>query len=469
MSIAHSDVDSATISRIVKGQGAKIFFIGILGSGMLPLGRLCLARGCHVHGSDARLAPAKDTLTPSGMEESERGDPCRILTCDLVVYTLAISEDDEQLRAAMELGIPCVSRAQLLGALMLDYPERIGIMGTHGKSTSVAMLHRVLADIGAGHTVVSGAELESGDALFNDGTQLRIVYEACEYRDSFLQFSPTCSLLTSIELDHTDYFPDIDSLCTSFASALSPSRLAVVNGDDNNCRRAADGVGRVRFFGTSERNDYVMRDLMTTAEGSSFDLHFHGKLLCHVRLGVIGRANAMDACGVLALCCELGIDPCAAALSLAAFRGIGRRLQLLGTANGKRLYYDYAHHPTEIENTVAALRLCEASICAVFRPHTFSRTEALYDGFCAALSGFDSSLILPIYGAREERCGRRGSRELARDVRGGEYLECTDPAECVRHIMSSRCPAIVLLGAGDMDEIKRELSSLMGDETDSVE
>lgn len=468
MSIAHSDVDAATISRIIKKREAKIFFIGILGSGMLPLGQLCLARGLRVYGSDARLSPVADTLTQSGMMESERYDPCRILSCDIVVYTLAISEQNEQLLAAKGHGIPCVSRAQLLGALMSDHRERIGVMGTHGKSTSVAMLHRVLADIGAGHTVVSGAALESGDGMFYDGTLLRIVYEACEYRDSFLQFSPTHSLLTNIELDHTDYFSGIDSLCASFAAALAPSDIAVVNGDNSACRSAAEGVGRVRYFGTSPSNDYVMRDLVISADGSRFGLYFHNRLLCRACIGVLGRANAVNACGALALCCEMGIDPTAAASSLTAFKGIERRLQLLGAAEGKRIYYDYAHHPTEIENTVAALRLREQSICAVFRPHTFSRTESLYDGFCAALSGFDSSLILPVYGAREERCVGRGSRELARDVCGGEYLDNSDPVECARRIMESRCSAIVLLGAGNLEAIKSELSSRIGVENGST-
>ena len=458
MSIFHSGIDVERILHVLAKRGGRIHFVGILGEGMAPLAELMHERGYAVSGSDVRAPDEASALLSLGISIVYDHSTELAVGADLLVYTLAIKDDDPELVAAGERGIPCVSRAELLGAVMLAYKNRIGVMGTHGKSTTVAMLHRIFSDAGYSPSTLSGAALECGRALSIGGTDW-FIFEACEYRDSFLHFHPTHALVTNIELDHTDYFPDIDSLRASFASAsgIASDRI-LLSMDDGNCREIGKGRGRVSFFGTDPRSDYRMSSLEFDAVGSRFFVEQEGRRLAEIELRVPGEANARDALAAFAMCHAVGISSDIIADALHRFRGIGRRLEYLGSIGDRPVYYDYAHHPTEILNTASTLGRLYSKVCAIFRPHTFSRTEALYDDFCAALSCFDRAVILPVFAAREVQGYRRGSEELAQGIRGGVYVPMD---EAVRFAIAHTEGAIVLLGAGNVDAIKKELLSLM--------
>ncbi len=458
MSMHHSDVGLEGMLRVLARGGAKIHFVGIFGEGMAPLAELMHERGYAVSGSDIRAPHGEHRLLSLGIPVSYSHKTALAAAADLLVYTLAIGEDDPELSEARLRGITCVSRAQLLGAVMTEYRNRIGVMGTHGKSTTVAMIHRVLSDAGLCPTTLSGAALECGTSLSVGGREW-FVYESCEYRDSFLHFYPTHAVVTNIELDHTDYFPDIDTLCASFSNAAGRASAGVLlSMDDGNCRKIGKSRGRVSFFGTDAGSDYRMTELLLTPLGSRFVIDHKGDLPRGIELCVPGEANARDALAAFALCRTVGIEPCVIADALRRFGGIGRRLEYLGSIQDRPVYYDYAHHPTEILNTVSAIGHICPKMCAIFRPHTYSRTEALYDDFCRVLSRFDRTVVLPVFAARESKGDCRGSRELARDIKGGVYIPMN---EAVNYVVGQTEGAIVLLGAGDVDAIKKELLSLM--------
>ena len=456
MSVLNSNFGLARIRERLSDRGRRIFFAGIMGAGTSPLAELLARRGYTVLGCDKRASQGAHLwslgieLVPEDRTESLHG-------VGLFVYSLAIDEDYPMLLAARAAGIPTVSRAELLGALMLDYTHRIGISGTHGKSTTTAMVGSVLRAAGRSPTVICGAELDWGSCLSFGGDEY-LVYEACEYKDSFLKFSPTYAVVTNIELDHTDYFPNIEALWRSFALSLGGCSLAVLNADDVGALSVSAREGRAVTYGFSSGATYRCTGYECGGEGSRFTVEREGVRLGEFRISVIGMANLSDALAAVAVCHSLGVGAEDIRRGLCDFRGVYRRLTRLGAVSGRALYYDYAHHPTEIFNTVRTLRGIFGKCTAVFRPHTYSRTQALLGGFASALGEADFAVVTDIYGAREERSDIT-AEELARAVgRGCVYLPAR---EILGYVLDKTEGAIVLMGAGELDAVKNDFEKML--------
>ena len=444
MSIKREKSRIAKIRDILKDRKAKIHFVGIRGSGMLPLAELLRDRGYSVTGSDIRGEPFIDGIAISSGHYSEN-----VKGRDLLVYSFAIPETCEELQEAYRLGIPFVTRAELLGAIMEDYLCPIGVMGTHGKSTSTAMLSEIFSLAELSPTVICGARLPTGSGLLSGDSGV-LIYEACEYRDAFLSFSPIASLVLSVELDHIDYFHGTDSLITSFLSALGTSSIIALNIDDPGCHTIYSLLGeRAISFGASADCDYRYRIEKSDANGSLVYVSYGGGSSSFY-LPILGEAAVIDAVGAFALSHSLGVKDSIICNSLAGFYGIERRLELIATVNGRRVYYDYAHHPTEIRASISALRQRESKLTIVFRPHTFSRTEGLFEGFVSSLSLADNVIILDVFSAREDNIWGRGSRELA-EALDADLLTQEDAFE---YLLRATDGAIVLMGAGDISQLK---------------
>lgn len=456
MSILNSDLGISRIRELLRTGKEKIYMSGILGAGMRPLAELLHSRGYDVFGSDAaaggeKFLPGTDIpLLPENMTESLHG-------VGLFVYTLAIPENSPLLLYARARGIPAVSRAELLGAVMQDFSHRIGISGTHGKSTTTAMVGEVLKSAGLDPTVVCGAELAGGSCLLQGGSEY-LVYEACEYKDSFLKFSPTCAAVTNIELDHTDYFSSLRMLCDSFNKSVAGSDLTVFNADDPNSKELKNYCRRGVSFGFSKEADYRCERYELGSCGAHFTVRHGEEPLGNFSISVIGKGNLLDALCTVAVCHSLEVSTDDIREGLSAFSGVWRRLTLLGNVGGRDLYYDYAHHPTEILNTVATLKSLYGCCTVVFRPHTYSRTEALFDGFVSALGTADHAVVLDIYGAREQGSDRT-AENLARSVgRGCVHLCDTDT---VGYVLTETKGVIVLMGAGDMGKVKNDFEKML--------
>jgi len=442
------------IRAILSDPSAVIHFVGIGGVSTSSLASLLLARGYRVSGSDNQLSPRLESLRSSGAAIHAGHDPGFVRGSSLVVYSHAISQKNPELIAAHTLGIPSVSRSELLGALMLDYPERIGVSGTHGKSTVTAMLDSILSLASQDPTTLCGADLTCGSPLRMGGDGI-LLYEACEYKDSFLDFHPTVAVGLNIEYDHADYFPDLDSLCRSFIKAFSSDlRFCVLNADDAGIDSIIPYVtSRSVTFGRDHTNDYTYKINGFTDHGYGFSLERAGRELFRTELPMIGIHNVYNATAAAVTAIELGVDPMICADALAGFRGIGRRLQRVGERRGRPVYYDYAHHPTEIKVGINALRMStHGPITVIFQPHTYSRTKALWQDFVRALSLADRVILTDIYPAREDPIEGVSSRALAESI--GECATFSSLYDLNRVIDASADGAIVVMGAGDMEAIR---------------
>ena len=254
---SNSSLSYGQIRKIICDRSKRVHFVGVGGVSMYSLARLTMLNGVVVSGSDREDGERTSDLRLRGAEIAVGHKESNVIGTDLVVYNNALSKDNPEILEAKSHEIPTVSRAEYLGALMLDYSNRIGVSGSHGKSTTVAMLDAIFSYAKATPTVLSGADLPLGEPLRVGGKSL-MIYEACEYKDSFLRFSPTIAVGLNLELDHTDYFDGIEAIKTSFVKALSrATRFALISGDDENLLDIKDKIkAPVITFGGGENNDY---------------------------------------------------------------------------------------------------------------------------------------------------------------------------------------------------------------------
>ena len=457
MSIFNSDIELEVIASLLKDVKTRVHFIGVLGSGLYPLAKLLKGRGYHVSGSDEG---SKHTfyVDESGIEIS---NDSYFLEADLVVYSLAIDGDDPGIRSAIERGITLISRAQLLGCLMSGCKARISVSGSHGKSTTTAIIDRILCAAQSPHTTVSGASLSSGEQFIDAGKDIFLA-EACEYKDSFLSLCPTHQIITAVELDHTDYFKDIEMLCNSFYRAAQRAEVLLANADDERALGIAtdikhsQGHVRVLTYGRGENADY--RILAPKHRGSMTDFSIlSGDKSFNLTTTLIGEFNLYNIAAAVAMADIIGVPSKVIEGAAQDFRTIERRMSHISDINGVAVYYDYAHHPTEIAAVIDAIKERHGTLTVIFRPHTYSRTQSLWSEFKAALCKADFSILLDIYPAREKSIDGVTSQALAAEIPRCRYL---DASEAVAAALSRGTSAIALLGAGEVDALRCELIRL---------
>ena len=454
MSLFNSNLGSAKIRKLLNQRNSTVFFSGVLGAGMLPLAELLAKRGIRVLGNDRREYGGEYSFLCATSPLSS------VPHADLVVYSLAISEDDADIIEAKKRGIPLVSRAELLGEVMYDHPLRIGVSGTHGKSTTVAMLDTILRASAMHGITISGAELPSGSSLAYDGDSF-FLYEACEYKNSFLKTHPTVAVITNAELDHTDFFVSEEDVARSFSEfALCAEDCVVIGSDSPLSARILELIGNNAYtVGRGRNADFQYKRIAKCDTGCRFELSFLGVSLGVYSLRTFGEHNVANASVALAAAYLCGVDIEKYGGALESFCGIPRRLELLGEISGRSVWYDYAHHPTEIASALRSLRAREGEVSCIFRPHTYTRTASLWDNFVKALRLSDSSVILDIYPAREMPIPGIDSEHLAEAVGGGCVYQKNDNA--VNYCLQNTSGAIVLMGAGEVEDIKNELIALI--------
>ena len=353
---------------------------------------------------------------------------------------------------AERLGIPMLSRAELLGALMTDYKTRLGVSGSHGKSTVTAMLDAIATRAKSDPTTVVGANLfDTGLPLRLGGGEL-MIYEGCEYKDSFLRFAPTAAVYTSLELDHTDYFKDMDALVRSFEKSIRSCPRPVICIDDERLFGIAEGLkGSFVTYG-KERGDITAKIERREKGRYSIKIRHASTALPEILLKVAGKYNAENALSAAALALSVGYreeDVCEA---LSDFFGVERRMQYIGRTGDFKLFYDYAHHPTEIKAAINGIRESEERpVTVIFKPHTFSRTLSLLSDFAAALSLADKVILLDIDPVREENTGRVSSYTLASRI-SCQAVTVSDK-DALDIALSGNPSSVVLMGAGDVSEV----------------
>lgn len=454
MSENNSSFGINNILKIISKGGTRVHFLGVGGAGMSSLFRLSRYFGIRATGTDSARGEYFDSLVSDG-EEVEcmaGGAPFLPQGTELLVYSLAIDEMDATLSAAREQGIPTVSRAEYLAALATCFDNTVAISGSHGKSTVTAMLAHILTHSGKNPTVLSGASLFRGEN-YRIGSLDHLVFESCEYKDSFLIPKPDIAVFLNLELDHVDWFKSLDDICASFLKAMRRAGRAIVNIDD---REIAKNVLKLYTppvtFGKSPDADYRITPLSEAPRDLRFSLEYRGKELGDITLSMIGAFNIYNATAatVAAMECGVTFDECRAALS--SFLGIGRRLERIGEFNGRPLYYDYAHHPTEIAEGIKAVKSdTGAPVTVIFGPHTYSRTKGLWSGFVNSLCMAENVILTEISAIREPKIEDISSERLACEC-GARVAR--DDAELLRLLEGSE-GAIIIMGAADMSRVKK--------------
>lgn len=454
------ETDQRAADILLPPLPARVHFVGVGGIGMSGLARILNAWGYEVSGSDSSPSPLLDALGLEGIDVSVGHTATdRAAAADLVVATAAVRLDNPELVAAHAAGRQVIKRARLLGALA-DARRGVAVAGSHGKSTTSGMLVHALRALGADPTYAIGAVLEGPTGVTNaaPGSGAEMVVEADEYDWSFLQLHPDMAIITNIDFDHPDLFPDAETYDRAFSDFVRGMRrdgTLVIATDDPGCQRLLmrpdfSPPANLVTFAETGNADWKLDE---TDEG--WRVIGRDDVSVPLVLAVPGRHNKRNATAALAVLVALGYDAATAAAALEGFGGVGRRFELKGEARGVVVIDDYAHHPTEIAVNVLAAKeqFPDRQLWAVFQPHTYSRLKALLPEFAAAFYGADRVLILDVYAARETDSLGVSSADLVALLPEGA-LRATDPTDAARVLAKAvnEGDVVLTLGAGSITD-----------------
>jgi UDP-N-acetylmuramate--alanine ligase len=455
-----------------------VHLIGIGGSGLSAIATVLLERGYRVSGSDRQESPQTRRLVESGARIDYAHRAENIAGANLVVRSSAVRDDNVEVLAARATGIPVLKRAEFLEQ-MLAGQKPIAIAGTHGKTTTTAMIAWVLTALGADPSYVIGGEAVNLGRNAHAGSGEYFVIEADEYDRMFLGIRPYLALVTNIEHDHPDCYPtpqDFYLAFREFTRQVQPGGVLVACADDPGAAQLLaeahpTGVKIVSYGIGAGPYDYQAVNLQPNPDGGlTFDVTFLGLLLAErIALQVPGEHNVRNALAALCVVDRLGFDVKETAKAIHQFRGAGRRFDVRGDFNGVTLIDDYAHHPTEIRATLAAARMRypRRRLWAVWQPHTFSRTRALFEAFANSFDAADCVLVTEVYAAREAApADGFSARQVADAIAAGDQntgktiLFVADLKDAADQLALQLRPGdvTVVLSAGDADWVTVELS-----------
>lgn len=451
-----------------------VHFVGVGGAGMSGIASVLIDQGYVISGSDQIESETTRSLMLKGAQIFIGHDAANVKNADVVVVSNAIREDNVEVLRAKEAGVPLVPRAQMLGELM-RFRNGIAVGGTHGKTTTTSLIAAVFSQAGLDPTFLVGGlvKSEAGNARLGNGQWL--IAEADESDASFLHLQPHIAVVTNIDNDHmATYEGDFEKLKETFLRFIHNLPfygLAILCTDDPVIERLRPHVLRpVVSYGLEQSADYRAVNVRSVGSHMHFDVTAAGAEGFSVELALPGLHNVQNALAAIAVADKVGISPAAIQQGLAAFGGIGRRFEMLGDIRfpkGRALLVDdYAHHPREIEATLAAAEGCwpDRRKVVVFQPHRFSRTRDLMDDFSALLSQVNCLVVAEVYAAGEKPLATADGRSLCRAIRarGG-----TDPIFVPRidRLQETLLPllqdndVVLTLGAGDIGRVSREMIS----------
>ena len=446
-------------------QYKNIHAIGIGGIGLSAICEILLSRGYKVSGSDMKESEMTNKLAQMGARVFLGHRAENVENADVLIYTAAIGPDNPELVRAKEKGIPCFSRAEMLGYLMAEYENSIAISGTHGKTTTTSMVSLIMENAGLDPTILVGGNLGEIGGNCQVGTSPYFVTEACEYVDSFLSLKPRIEIILNIDSDHLDYFKDINQIVNSFDkfAHLVPEDGIIIAYDANPfVNQVVSGLNNVVTFGLNDNCDYSGKNVLFDENGMpGFDVYHEGKLLSHVDLSVPGEHNVLNALAAFACCHTLGVNEDVISETLHKYTGTERRFDIIGTtAKGVKIIDDYAHHPTEIKATLSATKnVPHNELWVCFQPHTYTRTLALFDEFADAFTESDHLILAEIYAAREKNIYKVSSEQLmARILEKHPDMDVTyigDFGEMAAYLdeKAQKGDMVITMGAGDIYKV----------------
>ena len=432
-----------------------IHFIGIGGIGMSGLARFYKHEGVMVTGSDRARSTITEALENLGIEinyDQENTSIYRSVSengkgIDMVVYTEAMTKDHPEMIVARALDVPMMNYFEALGAVANEY-YLIAVSGTHGKSTTTAMLIDILEEASYDPTAIVGALRTKTKSNFRAGKSKYAIVEACEYKRDFLHLKPDVLVITNIEYEHVDYYKnlaDVQDAFSTFALQVREGGAIIVNATDPNIAPVLSAI-------INDGHPMTVIDYRT---------HLDLALSLHQP----GMHNRLNAAAAKAAAIFLKIEPTIINTALENFAGTGRRFEYKGEVNGASIYDDYAHHPTEIKATITGVRekYPDKKLTVIFQSHTYSRTHELFNDFVDSLCKADRVVMLPIYGAREENKSGVSSEQLvsailAKGIEANSFYTPSALAEFVKEIVDIN-DVVIIMGAGPVTEISKLLTS----------
>lgn len=441
----------------------RLHLVGAGGSGMAPLARLLRAEGHDLSGADRCANDAVAALRGEGMPVVTATE-ADVLPAglDAVIHSAAVPVDAEVLLRARAAGVTVLKYARAVG-LYSQSKKTLAVAGTHGKTTTTGLLAYVLRRAGADPSYLVGGSVPQLEGAGLGRSNLLAV-EACEYDRSFLHLTPEIAVITNVEADHLDYFRDMVEICAAFRTfAAQVSGLLVLHENLRETIGRAGGVrARVRTFGTSPDAD--VRVLPNNPAGGPRGFVLDGR---EYRLGLQGFHNLLNAAAVLCITEELGLDREAVARGLAEFRGVGRRLEVVGRPRGIPVIDDYAHHPTEVACGIRTLRdeYAPRRLWVVFQPHQYSRLRRFLKDFAGALVQADCVVVPEIYAARDAEEDRLAVRpdDLVDEIRsrGGHAVHIPEFSAIVDFVRTQAKvgDVVVTMGAGDVGDVAGRLAA----------
>lgn len=436
----------------------KVHFIGAGGQSMSALARWAAQEGATVTGSDNSYSKNVLSLVEDGFDVRAGVDASRVDDVDIVVYTSAIPEDNPELLRAKELNKTIIERHDFLGLLSEKFDKVIAVSGTHGKTTVTALISSILKSAGRNFTAhVGGFSNDLGGNFYGGGREI-LVTEACEYKRHFLSLHPDILVILNVEYDHPDCFDtvkDTMSLFAEFAQNVPNNGLIIKNqnvkySDLHICKKV-----HIDNFG-GDGAKWQAKNIKCNVGICEYDVMKNREFFMRVRPSLLGYHNVKNALAAIAVADNLNIDKVAIKTALENFKGVRRRLEKTGEVNGADVYVDYAHHPSEITSTIAAVRpLKKNKLIVLFQPHTFSRTEKYFLDFAKSFRGADEIWFVPTYAAREKESDGKTSFELFRyvdeNVHPAEYFKDFVTAAAKIRETARKGDVVLIVGAGDVE------------------
>ena len=468
-------MDGSTSAGQIDVLSEPVHFIGLGGAGMSAVARVLLGRGLRVSGSDAADSRGLRALAALGAEVTVGHEPSAVPRTGTVVVSTAIRATNPELEEARRIGLRVLHRSEALAAAM-GGRLAVAVAGTHGKTTTTAMITVLLRNAGLNPSFAIGGEVSAlgVNAEWTGGPVF--VAEADESDGSFLNYEPQIAVVTNVEADHLDHYGSAEAVHAafgSFADRLPDDGVLVACADDAGAAALVATLPparRVRTYGYSDTAD--IRISATRAVGSTSN-----SLLSFVvdgldaeqelQLGVPGRYNILNAAAAFAVALELGVDPAVAAAGLSLFSGAARRFEARGQGDGVRVFDDYAHHPTEVEAALTAARTVAGGngVHVLFQPHLFSRTREFAAGFAAALSLADTATVLPVYASREDPVADVGGWTITELMAEADAAYVEDATDALRRVVgaASAGDIVLTIGAGDVTQYGVRLVSLLSE------
>lgn len=465
-----SATEAAELDLLRLATEGPIHFMGICGAGMSALAEYVAKSGGEASGCDMKMISAPPALGAAGVEVWAGHHPDHVNGARAIVVTSAVPSDHAELQAARERGIPVLKRAAALGALV-NRGRVIAVAGTHGKTTTTGMIATTLAAAGLDPTAFVGGRMPSWRGGLRSGSDLYVV-EGDEYDRSFLSLRPDIAVVTTIEPDHMEIYGDLDTLYDTFVTFLEPvpdHGLIALCADDLGAAQLRDRLpgDRVLTYGTGEAAELRAVGLQPGATGTLFEALKRGESLGTFHVAVPGRHNVQNALATLAVSLHAGAELEAVRSGLQEFRGVERRFQLLGEPRGITVIDDYAHHPTEVEVTIAAARERYAGrrIVAVFQPHLYSRTRDHWRAFGRTLAAADAVWVTDVFPARESPIdGVTGELVSGAARQAGASVVYHEEIEGLAESLAESLQegdVCLLMGAGDINGQAHALKNLL--------